>query len=163
MRPVVQSVKHYFQTTLSTVANGAIALINPVVSVNVTLANASNEVAEGSIVKAVYVEYWLTQASNSVGSFTAGLYKNPGGQNAMTTADAASLSAWDNKKNILYTTQGLSPANSVALMPLIKGWVKIPKGKQRFGLGDVLTFFIRNNNGVDDINFCGFATYKEYK
>ncbi len=109
------------------------------------------------------MEVWLTQASSSVGSFVAALMKNPGGANAPTAAEMAALGNYDNKKNVLYTTQGLAPANTVSLMPLIKGWIKIPKGKQRMGLGDTLIFVIRNLNATDDQNFCGFSTYKEYK
>ncbi len=80
----------------------------------------------------------------------------------MLSADAAAIGDYDNKKNILYVTQGLAPANSTFQLNLVKGWFKIPKSKQRFGLGDKLQFFIRNNNATDDQNFCGFATYKEY-
>ncbi len=160
VRPMVHSKKHYFQTTLSTVTNGAIT--NQIIAHAKESPTAVNEVVEGSSIKAVYVEYWLIQGTSSIGSFTAGLYKNPGGQNAMVTADAAALGDYDNKKNILYVTQGLSPANTTMQLPVSRGWFKIPKGKQRMGLGDKIHFFIRNNNGADDINFCGFATYKEY-
>ncbi len=160
MRAPIHSKKHYFQTTLSTVTNGAIT--NQILVHAKETPTAVNEVEEGSIVKAVYVEYWIIQGTSSIGSFTAGLYKNPGGQNAMATADAAALGDYDNKKNILYVTQGLAPANTTFQLNVSRSWFKIPKGKQRFGLGDKLHFFIRNNNAADDINFCGFATYKEY-
>jgi len=147
--------------SLSTVANGAVAnelLVNAIEGA----ASTPDHVEQGSIVKAVYVEFWLIQASTSVGSFVAGIYKQPGTGALLTAAQAAALHDWDNKKNVLYTTQGLSPANTTHLMNAYKGWIKIPKGKQRFGLGDKLRFFLRNLNATDDINFCGFATYKEY-
>ncbi len=163
VRPVIQSVKHYVQFSLATVGNLAVVVNNAATSVNVTAANAVGEVAEGSLVKAVYVEFWVQQASLEIGSLVAGFYKNEGGQNTITAADAAALGNWDNKKNLLYVTEGLAPENDTQILPLYKGWIKIPKGKQRMGLGDILSFFIRNNNPVDDINFCGFFTYKEYK
>ncbi len=119
-------------------------------------------VNEGALVKAIYVEMWLTQASSSVGSFTAAVYKAPRGV-AATFAEMAALHDYANKKNILYTTQGLSPANTVTILPILKFWVKIPKGKQRMGLGDKMFLSIRNNNGTDDINFCGMSVYKDYR
>ncbi len=160
VRAMVHSKKHYFQTTLATVTNGAIT--NQIIAHAKEAPSAVNEVVEGCTIKAVYVEYWLIQAADSIGTFTAGLYKNPGGQNAMATADAVALGDYDNKKNILYVTQGLAPKSSSPQLNLARNWFKIPKGKQRMGLGDKLHFFIRNNNATDDINFCGFATYKEY-
>ncbi len=163
VRAVIQSVKHYVQFSLATVANGAVVNNSAAVSVNVTAANAVGEVSEGSLIKAVYVEFWVQQASTAIGSLVAGFYKNPGGQNLVSAADAIALGNWDNKKNLLYVTQGLAPENDAQLLPLYKGWIKIPKGKQRMGLGDQLVFFIRNLNAADDINFCGFFTYKEYK
>ncbi len=161
MRPIVHSKKHYVQVSLSTVANGAVANELLIQSIE-SGANDPFEVEQGAIVKAIYVEFWLTQASSSVGSFVGGVYKQPGTGLLMTAANAAALHDWDNKKNVFYTTQGLSPANTVQLQPVIKGWIKIPKGKQRFGLGDKFRFFLRNLNATDDINYCGFATYKEY-
>ncbi len=160
MKAPIHSKKHYFQTTLSTVTNGAIK--NELLIHALEAPAAVNQVEEGSIIKAVFVEYWLIQATASIGSFTAGLYKNPGGSNSMLSADAAGLGDYDNKKNILYVTQGLAPANSTFQLNLVRQYFKIPKGKQRFGLGDKLQFFIRNNNATDDMNYCGFATYKEY-
>lgn len=124
--------------------------------------SSPEEVREGAVVKAVYVEMWIIQSSSSIGSFTAGVYKQPGDMGAMTAAEAAALHDYGNKKNILYTTQGLSPANTTHQLPILKFWVKVPKGKQRQGLSDKLQFFLRNNNGADDINYCGFFTYKSY-
>jgi len=43
----------------------------------------------------------------------------------------------------------------------MRGWYKIPKTKQRFGLGDRLVLQIASQ-GTDALDFCGFATYKEY-
>lgn len=163
MKAPVTAVKHYHQTSLSSVTNGAIATINHVNAVQPPDANASNEVVEGAIVKAIYLEYWLQNSSTSIGSFTAGLYKLPGVGTQMGTADAAALFNWDNKKNLLFVTQGLAPSNDTQQLNLIRQYVKIPKGKQRMGLNDKLVWFIRNNNGTDDINYCGFSTYKEYR
>ena len=158
----IKSKKHYFQTTLASVANGAVVNITVADAIE-GAANSPQHVAEGSVLKAVYFEYWLQNAATVLGSFTAGVYKNPGNGASLTTGEAAALHDWTNKKNLLYTTQGIAPAtDSNAPLNVIKGWVKIPKGKQRMGLNDRIVFFIRNNNGTDDINYCGFSTYKSY-
>ncbi len=163
MKAPIQSRKHYFQIAQSTVAQAAI--VNTVLCSAIEGARSQPQhVAEGALVKAVWLEVWCQQDSASVvGSFTAGFYKNPGGTNVLLSADAAAIHDYDNKKNLFYTTQALSPINDSGLMLLHKGWIKIPKGKQRMGLGDELTFFIRNNNATAiDIDFCGLAVYKEY-
>ncbi len=81
----------------------------------------------------------------------------------MNAADATALHDYDNKKNILFTAQGLLTPNDGGQVPVLRGWYKIPKGKQRFGLKDKLSVAVRNNNATAiDINFCGLAIYKEY-
>ncbi len=163
MRPIIHSKKHIVQLGQSTIAQSAI--------LNVTLFKAiegasstPTDIEEGASVKAVWCEVWLSNISASlIGSFTAGLYKNPGNSNVISAADAAALHDYDNKKNILYVTQGLAPATDSSLMLLCRQWFKVPKGKQRMGLGDKIAFFIRNNNATAiDIDVCGIFVYKEY-
>ncbi len=163
MRPIIQSKKHIVQITQSTVAQ---AIVNNelVIEAIEGAPSVPSHVAEGATVKAVYFELWLGQASSTiVGSYTLVVYKNPGGNANAVTADLAALHDWDNKKNILFTSQALAAPTDGGLTPVIKGWIKIPKGKQRFGLKDRLQLSIRNNTVTDvDINYCGFAIYKEY-
>ncbi len=118
----------------------------------------------GAVVKAVYVEYWLGQASTSVvGSYTTILHKNPGGNSPATATNLAALHDFDNKKNILFTSQALTPPTDGGQVMVMRGWYKIPKGKQRFGLGDRLDLVTRNNTATAvSINGCGFALFKEY-
>jgi len=123
--------------------------------------SAPTDIAEGAIVKAVYIELWLLNSAANLGSFTGIFYKNPGGANGPTSADLAALHDWDNKKNIFHTTQGITPPSGQFPMPFAKGWIKIPKGKQRQGLGDKLQITLRNNTS-DDLNFCGVILFKEY-
>lgn len=158
----IKSKKHYIQTTLASVSAGAIAHVTAVTAIEGAM-SAPDHVREGDVVKAAYFEYWLQQGTTSLGSFTAIVYKCPGAASAASAADLAALHDWDNKKNVLYTTQGIAPANDAnAPLNIIKGWVQIPKGKQRFGLNDRLFLAIRNNNGADAINYCGFVTLKSY-
>ncbi len=160
MRPIIHSTKHYVQQSrseTSTVSTDTISIIN---SVKVTDANLVDEVAEGATVKAVFVELWLLDSSND-GSFIVQLEKRPGGLAAITFANANAVGNYANKRNILYMTQGLSPNNAVGNpVPIIRQWFKIPKGKQRFGFAEKLVLNI-TNNGLNDLEFCGFFTYKE--
>ncbi len=159
MRPIIQSQKHYVQQSRSTVATVAAANIDIIDSVAVP--TAVDQITEGSIIKAVFVEMWILDQAND-GSFILVLSKDPSGVAAIGFANMNALNGHLNKKNILYTTQGLSPNNGVGNpIPIIRQWFKIPKGKQRFGLGDKLRLTIANN-GPNTLEFCGFFTYKEY-
>ncbi len=161
VRPMVHSTKHYVQTTLSTVTTGNTAFVNYATAVTRTVANLGNEVAEGSTIKAIYWEMWVI-GSVSNQFFTAIIAKIPGGGANIVQADMVDLFSYDNKKNILYTTQGLASNDGIAgPVAIYRGWIKIPKSKQRWGLGDKFQFAI-SSRGSDDIIFCGFATYKEY-
>ncbi len=163
MRPVIHSKKHYVQVSQATIAQAAASNLIILDAIE-GAASVPTDVQEGATVKAVWVEMWLQNDSASVvGSFTAIVYKNPGGANVITSAEMAALHDYNNKKNILYTTQGLAPASDNALMVLFKGWIKIPKGKQRMGLGDRLHMSIRNNNlTAIDQDICGIFVFKSY-
>ncbi len=161
MRPVIHSTKHYVQTSLSTVTASTITNVELVDAVQVVDKNSSSEVEEGAVVKAVYVEMWIRTQDTAPGSFVYIICKRPGGVNVPSTAEMAALGTWDNKKNVFYTTQGLANDQDADAIPAFKGWIKIPKSKQRFGLGDHLSFHIFAQ-GALDLTICGFATYKEY-
>ncbi len=163
MRPIIKSKKHIFQISQATVAQAAVVNAILVTAVEAT-GTSPVHVEEGAIVKACYVEFWVSQDSASVvGSYTIALYKDPSGTNAATSANMAALHDYPNKKNLLFTAQGLLTPNDGGQVPVLRGWYKIPKGKQRFGLADRLIVTIRNNNATAiDINFCGLAIYKEY-
>ncbi len=112
----------------------------------------------------MYIEYWLGNASTSVvGSYTTIVVKVPGGSNPASATEMAALHDYQNKKNILFTSQALVPPTDGGQVQVLKQWIKIPKGKQRFGLNDKLMITTRNNNSTSVvINFCGLAIYKEY-
>ncbi len=163
MKAPITSRKHIFQISQSTVAQGAI--VNTFFLSAIEGARSQPQhVAEGASVKACYLEYWVSQDSASVvGSYTIVVLKLPGGDNIPTAGQLAALHDYSNKKNILFTAQGLLTPNDGGQVPVVRGWYKIPKGKQRMGLGDALSISIRNNNATAiDINFCGLAIFKEY-
>ncbi len=161
VRPVVHSVKHYVQMSRSTVATVTAAAEDIVRSVESTVANAVDEVAEGTIVKAIYFELWLIDAGAG-GSAVVTIAKTPIDSSGPSYTNMNSLGTYINKKNILFTFQGLTPNDGIAQpVNVIRGWVKIPKSKQRFGLGDRIILSIANNS-AQDLFYCGFTTYKEY-
>ncbi len=163
MRAPITSRKHIFQISQSTVAQAAVDTQTVIQGIEGSR-NQPQHVAEGAIVKACYVEYWVSQDSASVvGSYTIIMYKNPSNGSGATAANMAALHDYDNKKNIIFTAQGLLTPNDGGQVPVIRGWYKIPKGKQRFGLNDTFQIVLRNNNVTAiDINLCGFVLYKEY-
>ncbi len=161
MKSIIHSIKHPVQITLSTSTTGATTVITICDAVNATVANTVTEVKEGSTIKAVWLEMW-TIGSISNQFFTAIFAKLPSGLGNIAQADMVDLYNYENKKNIFYTTQGLASNDGIAGPHLLyKGWIKIPKGKQRFGLGDRLQFAL-SSRGSDDIIWCGLALYKEY-
>ncbi len=158
MRPVVNTEKHYQQSSLGSVASGAITNIEVLNAVAVP--TATNEVRQGSIVSAIYVEMWITTDDANQGSSIVTLEKVPGAVTTfMTAADSATLGNYDNKKNIFFTQMGLTPGQNQFPMATIKGWFKIPKGKQRMGLDDKIHLNLHGQS--NGLAFCGFTTYKE--
>jgi len=161
LRPIIHSVKHYVQMTLTeatTLTRNTEVLVQAEES---TAANLGNEVEEGALVKAVFIELWIEAESNS-GFFTIIVEKSMAGAAAPTFTQMTDLFSYPNKKNILYTTQGLTSNDGVGNpIPILRQWFKIPKGKQRFGLKDKIILSIASR-GANNINYCGFATYKEY-
>ncbi len=160
MKPVIHSEKHYVQQTRSQAVTVSLSPIDIIVAQAVSAKAAVDDVIEGAIVKAVFVEMWILDSGND-GSFVLTLEKLPAGKAKMSFTQSNALGTYVNKKNILYTTQGLSPNDGIGNpVPVIRDWFKIPKGKQRFGLGDELVLNI-TNNGTGNLDFCGFFTYKE--
>ncbi len=162
VRPMVHSEKHYTQNSLFALTAGTDTAIQIISAVAVKDKDIASEVEEGSSIKAVYIELWVsTNTDNTTGSFVIIVEKQPSGSGNPTTTNMALLNDYANKRNILYTTQGLNnPKNGVAI-PALKFWVKIPKGKQRFGLGDKLIMTVFSQTGT--LQACGFQIFKEYK
>ncbi len=161
VKPVLHSVKHYVQWSIFTVLGSAIQAQSIVDAVPALSVNDPDEVSEGEVVKAVYLELWARTSEVSPGSGQLIVYKIESDSANPTIADMAALHDWDNKKNILYTTQGLFNDQDADAIALHKGWIKIPKGKQRFGLGDRLQYSF-SAAGAIDVVLCGFSTYKSY-
>ncbi len=161
VRPMVNSNKHIVQNVVFPVGT--------VSTVNLVLAQAkenpdglvSSEVRVGSNIKAIFCEYWILGDGQQPSAVEMHLEKPVAGSIGPVFADSQSLYIYNNKKNIFYTTQGLvGDANSNPI-PFIRQWIKIPKGKQRMGLGDLLIMSF-NNLTADGIEVCGLSIYKEF-
>ncbi len=162
VRPQVHSSKHYLQVSLTSVTGGAANHTTIIDAVALQDVNTVSEVREGSSIKACYAEMWVKagEATNLASTIWC-LYKAPVGVGSFTAAEMAALGTADNKKNILATGMGLINNESSQAINIMRGWYKIPKSKQRFGLGDELIFSISANNALD-LDICGFFLYKEY-
>jgi len=160
VRPTINSNKHYVQISLATTLAGAAATNQFAVSVDAPLANTSNEVRQGSVIKAIFVEIWVRTNDTSAGTALLSVYKKTSADTVMSFAQQISLHTYPNKKNVFYHTQGLTNVNTSQATALFRGWIKIPKGKQRMGLSDALCMTISAQ--ALDQNWCGFITYKEY-
>ncbi len=163
MKAPIKSKKHIFQISLSNVSQGLVVSTIFIDAIEST-STVPQQIEEGALVKACYVEYWVANESASVvGSYTITLEKLNGPASNPTTAQMAALHDYVNKKNIFFTSQALVPVEDAGVIPVMRGWYKIPKGKQRFGLNDRMAITIRNNNGTAvDLRFCGFVIFKEY-
>ncbi len=161
MRAPIRSEKHYVQMSLTTVAASTINTKVLIDAVKMADKSTVAQVLEGAVVKAVFVELWVLGSSANA-TFIATLTKFPSGLAPFSTTDMAALGGADNKKNILYVTQGLASNDGIAApLPVIRQWFKIPKSKQRFGLGDTLELQVFAQQAVA-VDICGVAVYKEY-
>lgn len=159
----INSIKHYVARTNAEITTGNVLIHAPVVTVAKGAArSATSSVEEGCVIKAIHLEYWLKgTGATTTTQFVFIVYKLPLGTAIPDATDMANLQSWANKRNILFSSQGvLSQEDAGQAIPVIRDWVKIPKGKQRFGLSDQfqVCFF-----AVGTLQVCGLATYKEYE
>ncbi len=161
----ITSIKHFIpRTDTLTAINTAVTLVIAT-AVAAPASAATNEVREGSVVKAVHVQlWWLANGSANTSTQCVQIFeKIPAGQSNPTTTNLLNLQSYLNKKNILHTFQGNMNAkvNGGSAMAPISNWVLIPKGKQRMGLGDKLV--ISFMTVAQTVNTCGMFIYKEYR
>ncbi len=158
----INSIKHFVPNSKAIIVTDTVlnhVVIEAVAQNNVT---ATKDVVEGSVIKAVHVEMWIVPISTSVFTqFVLIIHKVPGGQTLPDNTNMLNLQNYENKKNILYTTQGVMGISPGTTLPLHRNWVIIPKGKQRFGFGDRLVVSVYNLGA--NIEACGMHIYKEYK
>ncbi len=156
----INTVKHYVHHSNAVTATGAITNQGVVLAVVAPATGSATQVREGAIVKAVYIERWLISDQATLAQFTLVIEKKRQAEPDMTFAQSQNLGAYPNKKNILYTSQGILGAIAGApTVPVFRQFIMIPKGKQRFGAGDELMV---NIGAVSAVRHCGIDTFKEY-
>ncbi len=159
MRAPIHAVKHYVQVTLATATVGTLVQREIADSKSVISAGAE-DVLEGSIIKAIYLEFWIRGAETSPGAYQFIFGKAKAGSGGPTFAEIANLHDYNEKANVFFFSQALTNVSGADAIPVVKGWIKVPKGKQRMALGD--KWYIAWAGLALDVNLCGFATYKEY-
>ncbi len=161
MKAPISSVKHYNQFTQFVVGTGTVTGQEHVTAVSVGNQTNSNEVTEGSVVKAIFIELWLLGNGPGINSYVVIVERTVANQGLPSLSNMSTLQFYANKKNVLFTSQGLVGENDANPTPVLRQWIKIPKGKQRFGFEDGLRVNIAAI-GSEDLVGCSFATYKEY-
>ncbi len=159
MKAPIKAIKHYSHTPATVISSGnvsGVSLVNTVAEG--ATRSLATDVYEGAVVKAVYCEYWISGVTLDK-TATWIIVKRPSGAVNPSFAEMANLGTYINKKNILHSGQGLPPTNG-NVMSIYKGWIFLPKGKQRFGLGDKLQLVIAATG--TNVNVCGLCTFKEY-
>ncbi len=159
----INSVKHYVGQPLFTVGVGASVTLELVDVVAAPVSTNREKCNEGSLVKAIHVEYWILSdgVSGTVTTFIMTIEKSPSNALDPAFSDMLNLGGYANKKNILYTTQGIVASDTVGqAVPIIRDWIKIPKGKQRMGQEDRMLITFASVNQI--MHVCGMAIYKEY-
>ena len=163
MKAPISTRKHYVQFTEFNVPSLTVTEQVHAKGTPVQTTNLASEVIEGSVVKAVFVELWLTTDGSESGTFVVIFEKANQDASAPSLSEMTTLDSYTNKKNILFTSQGiLAGEGSGNPTPVLRQWIKIPKGKQRIGLDDQLRINIASI-GAAQLVGCSFATYKEYK
>ena len=155
MRPV-HTEKHYVATNGS--ANANVATHRSIASETAT---GRSQVVVGSHVKNIFLEYWIASSDATVtagDSFNFMVYKLVAGDAVPSSTELNDPASWTNRKNIFHYSRGL--VSSVQMpIPVIRSWIKIPRGKSRIGAGDQIMVSFSGNKAY---GYCGFATYKEY-
>ncbi len=160
----INTVKHYVGQPKFNVALGTSTTLEIADVVAAPVSTTREKVSEGALIKSVHYEYWIVGngATGVSTQFVMTIEKSPSGVADPTFADMLNLGGYDNKKNILYTTQGIvnSSQDGAPVIPIIRDWLLIPKGKQRMGQKDriIVTFASVETS----LNICGISTYKEY-
>ncbi len=162
LAPIV-SVKHYVHYENTPVGSATRRSMDVVEAVAQGAITNAEDVTEGSIVKAIFLEMWVKSGATAGNDtkFQFVLEKVPSGATPITFAQMNNLGSYLNKKNVLYVSQGVLGDLTSNSIPIVRNWFKIPKGKQRMGIGDQIVMSV-SATGFD-IDSCGFSTYKEYK
>ncbi len=160
----INTVKHYVGQPKVDLALGTAQSLEIAKVVAAPVDTNREDISEGSLVKSVHFEYWIggNGAAGTTTQFVMTIEKSPSNAINPAFSDMLNLGGYANKKNVLYTTQGIVPATGDnGTVPIIRDWILIPKGKQRMGQEDriLVTFATVETK----LLFCGMSTYKEWQ
>ncbi len=160
MKAIINSEKRIVQQTLSTVNEGVTQTALVVECKQDVNPSSPQEVSPGTVVKAVYVEMWFFGLGQQQSTTTTVFGKLVGTEPTISSVEMGDLNAYAGKKNLFEIHQGLVGDVNSNPIPFYRDWIKIPKGKQRMGIGDRL--FLAVKGITDDTQFCGLYIYKAY-
>ncbi len=159
----INTVKHYVGQPRVSLGLGLSQSLEIADVVPAPVSNDREKVAAGSVIKSIHFEYWIVGngASGTTSQFVFTIEKVPSGVSDPTFADLLNLGGYDNKKNVLFSSQGIiASAAGGQSVPIVRDWILIPKGKQRMGHKDRIVISFATVE--QPLAFCGISTYKEY-
>ncbi len=106
---IVNSIKHYVQHENAVVGSAAVRTIEVIDTVGQAAVANANDVVEGAVIKAVFIEMWIKSGATAGNDtkFQLSIEKLPAGGTLNTFAGMNNMMAYLNKKNVLYFTQGV--------------------------------------------------------
>ncbi len=153
----INSRKNIIDDTLLGVTAATVSATNIATAVD-DYTGAAATVPTGATIKGVYL---FVQIIPTLGTANVDWYfwKNTGGD--LTPAVPGATSGNPNRRHILHEEKGIPGNAGDGAYPLtFKGVIKIPRGRQRMGEGDVLQVRLR---GADIYNACVKCIYKFYQ
>ncbi len=162
MKAIINSQKHIVQRSLDLIQEQS-ANSFVIASAVEAQSTAANLVAVGCVIKALFVELWILGESAQPCTVTWILEKIPASAGVVTQTEMQDLHDYPNKRNIFKMGQGIIGDSNSNPIPVIREWIKIPKGKQRMALGDSYQFTVSCIGEADNgCEICGFVIFKEY-
>ncbi len=157
-RPRLGSIIKSVKNVKNDVA-GLGAATNLVTTIVNTLDNPAtttdNQVERGCKIFKIWMEWWYygTSTGDTNDIIDAYIIKNPG--NNLTVPNPGTVGTSNEKKFVIKIWKGLAGTKTTGGQPYSwKGWIKIPKVYQRFGIDDRLAFVIRSpTTGNNCTNF----------
>ena len=164
MKPIIQSEKWVLQQSLIQIDGSDNAtIIIARASEDAVAKNTLPDIAVGSNIKAIYCELWLLSATSGIGTFIVTVEKSVNDAAIpIPFGNMTALDSYANKKNIFYTSQGVIGDMNSNAVPVVRQWVRIPKGKQRMGRGDQMIINVTAQVPTD-LSICGVFIYKTYQ
>ncbi len=160
---VINSNKNVVSNFTAGAAGAKTAILIAEAQDSATLA-VTQDVERGSVIKAIWVEFWATASEVIADAITSGvdmyLFKNPGSN--LTSPIPGTIGSSNEKKFIFKTWKGIIASRAQGYPPYSwKGWVKIPKRYQRMGANDLWQIIFQSTGS--NVLVCSNFIYKWYK